>query len=65
MMLLDDQSPDRNEYVSVAPGKGQILISIFKYPYAEYLSFQTLSCGQKCVENSEGRVPVFYSDICK
>ena len=65
MTLLDDQCPDRNEYVSVAPGEGQIPISIFKDPNAEYLSFPTLFCGQKRVENSERCVPVYYSDICK
>ena len=65
MTFLDDQCPDKNVYVSVAPGEGKIPISIFKDPNAEFLSFPTLFCGQKRVENSERHVPVYYSDICK
>ena len=65
MTLLDKQTPDRNEILSVAPGEGQKPLSIFKDPNAEYLAFPTLFCGQKRAENTERQVPVYYSDICK
>ena len=65
MTLLDEQSFDKNEVLSVAPGEGQRPITIFRDPHAEYLAFPTLFCGQKRVENSERHVPVYYSDVCK
>ena len=65
MTLLDEQTFDKNEVLSVAPGEGQKPLSIFKDPDAEYLAFPTLFCGQKRVGNSERHVPVYYSDICK
>ena len=65
MTLLDEQSLDKNEVLSVAPGEGQKPLSIFKDPNAEYLAFPTLFCGQKRMENSDRYVPVYYSDICK
>ena len=65
MTLLDEQSFDKNEVLSVAPGEGQKPLSIFKDPDAEYLAFPTLFCGQKRVQNSDRHVPVYYSDICK
>ena len=65
MTLLDEQTFDKNEVLSVAPGEGQKPLSLFKDPDAEYLAFPTLFCGQKRVPNSDRRVPVYYSDICK
>ena len=65
MTLLDEQSLDKNAVLSVAPGKGQRPLSIYKDPNAEYLAFPTLFCGQKRNENTERHVPVHYSDICK
>ena len=65
MTLLDENSVDKNEILSVAPGEGQRPLSIFKDKHAEYLAFPTLFCGQTRVDNSERHVPVYYSDICK
>ena len=65
MTLLDEQSLDKNAILSVAPGEGQRPLSIYKDPHAEYLSFPSLFCGQKRLENTERYVPVYYSDICK
>ena len=65
MTLLDEQTFDKNEVLSVAPGEGQKPLSLFKDPDAEYLAFPTLFCGQKRVSNSDRHVPVYYSDICK
>ena len=65
MTFLDEQSLDKNEALSVAPGEGQTPLSIFKDTNAEYLAFPILFCGQKRVENSDRYVPVYYSDICK
>ena len=64
MTLLDEQSVDKCTVLSVAPGKGQRPISIFKDPNSEYLAFPTIFCGQTRVENSKRRVPIYYSDIC-
>ena len=63
--FLDDQTYDKNAILSVAPGEGQRPLSLFKDPDSEYLSFPTLFCGQKRMDNSERHVPVHYSDICK
>ena len=63
--LLDEQTFDKNEVLSVAPGEGQRPLGIFKDPDAEYLAFPTLFCGQKRVANTDRHVPVYYSDICK
>ena len=65
MTFLDDQTYDKNAILSVAPGEGQRPLSFFKDPDSEYLSFPTLFCGQKRMDNSERHVPVHYSDICK
>ena len=65
MTLLDEQSLEKNEILSVAPGERQNPLSIFKDSNAEILAFPTLFCGQKRVENSDRYVPVYYSDICK
>ena len=65
MTFLDNQTYDKNAILSVAPGEGQRPLSIFKDPDSEYLSFPTLFCGQKRMDNSERHVPVHYSDICK
>ena len=65
MTLLDENSVDKNEILSVAPGEGQRPLSIFKDKDAEYLAFPTLFCGEKRMDNSERHVPVYYSDICK
>ena len=65
MTFLDDQTYDKNMIISVAPGEGQRPLSIFKDPNSEYLSFPTLFCGQKRMDNSERHVSVHYSDICK
>ena len=65
MTLLDEQTFDKNEVLSVAPGEGQKPVSLFKDPDAEYLAFPTLYCGQKRVPNSDRYVSVYYSDICK
>ena len=65
MTLLDEQTVDKNEILSVAPGEGQRPLSIFKDPNSEYLAFPTLFCGQKRLDNSERHAPVYFSDICK
>ena len=65
MTLLDEQTCDKNEILSVAPGEGQRPLSIFRDPNAEYLAFPTLFCGQKRDDNSERHSSVYYSDICK
>ena len=65
MTLLDDQTFDKSEILSVAPGEGQRPLSIFRDPYSEYLAFPTLFCGQKRLDNSERHTSVYYSDICK
>ena len=61
MNLLDEQTFDKNEVLSLAPERDKY----FQNPDAEYLAFPTLFCGQKRVANSDRYVTVYYSDICK
>ena len=63
--FLDEQTYDKNEVLSVAPGEGQRPLSMFKDSNSEYLAFPTIFCGTKRKESSERQVPVYYSDICK
>ena len=51
--------------LTFAPGEGQHPISVFHDPDAEYLSFPTIFCGQRCPLNEERHTSVHYTEICK
>ena len=63
--LLDDPDINATNKPVFAPGEGQRPLGIFQDPDAEYLSFPTIYCGQRRIENFERPSPVHYSDICK
>ena len=63
--FLDEQTYDKNQVSSVAPGEGQRPLSMFTDPDSEYLAFPSIFCGAKRKETSERIVAVHYSDICK
>lgn len=63
--ILDDtDSSCDNEYI-FAPGEGQRPISLYYDADAEYLSFPSIFCGQRRIENTERSVPVHYTDVVK
>lgn len=49
-----------------APGEGQIPLSLYNDPDAEFLSFPTIYCGQRRPNNGQRPVKnVHYSDVAK
>ena len=50
---------------TLAPGEGQVPISIFGIEDSKYLSFAIIFCGQRRCSNSEFDVNVYHSDTCK
>lgn len=54
-----------NQVLCVAPGQESSPISIFQDIYLEILSFPSIFCGKARAENTERRVSLHYSDICK
>ena len=68
-MLISPDFLDASEHgqslFSFAPGEGNKPLSIFKDKYCEELAYPGIFCGEARADNSERRVPVYYSDICK
>ena len=67
--LLDEIEDEGNpkydtEYV-FAPGEGHRPLALYRDPDAEYLSFPTIFCGERRVDNKERSVPIQYTDIVK
>lgn len=50
---------------SIAPGEGNVPLSIFRDRYSEELAYPGIFLGQKLSSNEERVVPVHYSAICK
>jgi hypothetical protein len=40
-------------------------LALYRDPDAEYLSFPTIFCGERRVDNKERSVPIQYTDIVK
>ena len=63
------QEPDITQggdgIISFAPGEGNRPLGIFMDKDSEFLSFPTIYCGKRQVDNNERLVPVHYSTICK
>ena len=63
------QEPDIAEHadniISFAPAEGNRPLGIFIDKDLEFLSFPSIFCGKRRVENSDRLVPVHYSTICK
>ena len=60
-----DMSQDADKFIRFAPGEGNRPIGVFMDKDAEYLSFPIIFCGKSRADNSERKVPVHYSTICK
>ena len=60
-----DITQDGDRIISFAPGEGNRPLGIFMDKDSEYLSFPSIYCGKRQTENSERRVPVHYSTMCK
>ncbi|XP_069109182.1 uncharacterized protein [Argopecten irradians] len=63
--LIDEANLDTNKELIFAPGEGQRPISLYHDDNAEVLSFPSIYCAQKRMENSERQTPVSYSDLSK
>lgn len=64
--LVDDADiENRTNIFTFAPGEGQRPLSIYQDIDSEFLSFPTIFCGQRRIENSDRLTPVSYSDIAK
>ena len=67
-MLTAREFVEEEEYntaFSVAPGEGNIPLSIFKDKYSEELAFPGIFCGQQRVANENRESKVYYSEVCK
>ena len=60
-----DITQDGDRILSFAPGEGNRPLGIFMDKDSELLSFPTTYCGKRQADNSERRVPVHYSTMCK
>lgn len=63
--MLDDASRDINQVYTFVPGEGQRPLSLYQDQTAEYLSFPTIFCGRKRLNNEERELCVSYADIAK
>lgn len=63
--LLDDTSRDMNQVYTFAPGEGQRPLSMYQDETAEYLSFPTIFCEKRRLQDDKGKVHVSYADIAK
>ena len=60
-----DITQDGDRILSFALGEGNRPLGIFMDKDSEFLSFPTIYCGKRQADNSERRVPVHYSTMCK
>ena len=56
---------ERQYGLNVAPGEGNIPLSVFSDKYSEELAFPRIFLGQKRPDNDSRITPVHYSEICK
>ncbi|PJE78258.1 ATP-dependent RecD-like DNA helicase [invertebrate metagenome] len=63
--LIDEANLDTNKELVFAPGEGQRPIGLYHDENAEVLSFPSIYCAQKRLENNERQTPVSYSDLAK
>ena len=61
--FLEDN--ERAQIYNIAPGEGNLPLSIFRDKYSEELAYPGIFVGQKRPENQDRLVDVHYSDICK
>ncbi len=56
---------ERQYVLNVAPGEGNIPLSVFRDKYSEELAYPGIFLGQKRPDNDNRITPVHYSEICK
>ena len=56
---------ERQYVLNVAPGEGNIPLSVFRDKYSEELAYPGIFLGQKRPDNDSRITPVHYSEICK
>ena len=62
---MDESNSKFDTEYTFAPGEGQRPLSLYYDEDAEYLSFPTIFCGQRRVDNKERTVKIHYTDIVK
>ena len=60
-----DITQDGDGILSFAPAEGNRPLGIFMDKDSEFPSFPTIYCGKRQADNSEKRVPIHYSTMCK
>jgi hypothetical protein len=63
--IVDESNSKFDTEYTFAPGEGQRPLSLYYDEDAEYLSFPTIFCGQRRVDNKERTVKIHYTDIVK
>lgn len=56
---------ERQYVLNVAPGEGNVPLSVFRDKYSEELAYPGIFLGQKRPDNESRITPVHYSEICK
>jgi hypothetical protein len=65
LLVEPDTAQDSELVFNFAPGEGNKPLGLFTHKDSEYLSFPTIFCGERRVENKDRLVPVHYSTVCK
>ena len=64
-LFTDMSFMDPGKIMTFAPEEGNKPEGIFEDTDSEFLSFPTIYCSKRRADNSERKVPVHYSDVCK
>lgn len=65
LLVEPDPAQDFDHVLSFAPGEGNKPLGLFIDKDAEYLSFPSIFCGKKRLDNADRQIPVHYSTVCK
>ena len=65
LLAEPDTAQDSDLVFNFAPGEGNKPLGLFTDKDSEYLSFPTIFCGERRVDNKDRLVPVHYSTVCK
>ena len=56
---------ERQHILNVAPGEGNVPLSVFRDKHSEELAYPGIFLGQARPDNKDRLVKINYSDICK
>jgi hypothetical protein len=65
LLVEPDTVQDSELVFNFAPGEDNKPLGLFTDKDSEYLSFPTIFCGERRVDNKDRLVPVHYSTVCK